>query len=160
MRLLVTKSAAHTSDRQSIIFEEVSVTQACHEMVSLITIRHWVSALSPCADTAGNSLTPLIKVRSQISVIWTVVCNDSTTLMWLIKSLQTSHTVIAESIGKAIINVECPQTPTNGLTTAIGRWVADFSANEHRRGSQFSVNKLCRYRCQQFWIQKHFNVFW
>ena len=92
-------------------------------MVSPITIGRWVSALPSRADTASNGLTPLMKGRSQISVTWRMAGSNSTTLIWIIKSPQMPHGVSTQYIGRAIMRMERPQPPSNGLTTAIGRWV-------------------------------------
>ena len=92
-------------------------------MVSPITIGRWVSAIPSRADTASNGLTPLMKGRSQISVTWRMAGSNSTTLIWIIKSPQMPHGVSNKSIGRAKMHMERPQPPSNGLTTAIGRWV-------------------------------------
>ena len=92
-------------------------------MVSAITIGRWVLALPSRADTASNGLTPLMKGRSQISVTWRMAGSNSTTLIWIIKSPQMLYGFSNQYIGRATMSMERPQPPSNGLTTAIGRWV-------------------------------------
>ena len=123
LKLILSNSDAHTSDLHYILFAEASVAWVFHPMVSPISIGRCVSALPSRADTASHAWLLLWRGGVRSTLYKRMVDNDSTTLMWFIKSLQKTHIVSTKSIGRAIMRMEHPQPPTSGITTAIGRWV-------------------------------------
>jgi len=60
------------------------------------------------------------------------------TLLWIIWSLPLPHRSVTEPTASAMLPLEHPQPPSNGICMTIGRWLRKL-ASLHTRGSQFSV---------------------